>query len=86
MHEPRLLLLDEPDTGLDEEGIALLGTLLQEHRQGGGTVLLTTHHLERALQWSERIGLLSGGRLTYQSETGGLEAGSVRSVYQEALR
>jgi len=86
LHEPRLLLLDEPDTGLDEEGIALLGTLLQEHRQGGGTVLLTTHHLERALQWSERIGLLSGGRLTYQSETGGLEAGSVREVYQEALR
>src|SRR5437588_4847417 len=86
LHEPRLLLLDEPDTGLDEEGIALLGTLLQEHRQGGGTVLLTTHHLERALQWSERIGLLSGGRLTYQSGTGGLEAGSVREVYQEALR
>jgi ABC-type multidrug transport system ATPase subunit len=86
LHQPPLLLLDEPDTGLDEEGIALLETLLQEHRQGGGAVLLTTHHLERALLWSERIGLLSGGRLTYQSETGGLEAGSVREVYQEALR
>src|SRR2546429_5852233 len=49
LHEPRLLLLDEPDTGLDEEGIALLETLLQEHRQGGGAILLTTHHLERAL-------------------------------------
>ena len=86
LHQPALLLLDEPDTGLDEEGIALLESLLQEHHQGGATILLTTHHLERALQWSDRIGLLSGGRMAYQHETDGLEAGSMREVYQEALR
>lgn len=86
LHQPRLLLLDEPDTGLDEEGVALLETLLQEHRKSGGAILLTMHHLERALQWSDRIGLLSGGHMTYQRETGGLEADSVREVYQEALR
>ncbi len=86
LHAPRLLLLDEPDTGLDEDGIALLEALLLEHTRDGGAVLFTTHQLERALQWSDRIGLLSGGRMTYQRETRGLEPGSVRQAYQEALR
>lgn len=86
LHAPRLLLLDEPDTGLDEDGIALLEALLDEHIRGGGAVLFTTHQLEHALRWSDRIGLLSGGRMTYQRETDGLEAGSVRQAYQEALR
>jgi heme exporter protein A len=86
LHTPPLLLFDEPDTGLDEEGIALLETLLQEHAREGGAVLFTTHQLERALQWSDSIGLLSGGRMAYLRETRGLEAGSVREAYAEALR
>ncbi len=86
LHAPRLLLLDEPDTGLDEDGIALLEALLLEHTRDGGAVLFTTHQLERALQWSDHIGLLSGGRMAYQRETRGLEPGSVRQAYQEALR
>ncbi len=86
LHTPRLLLLDEPDTGLDEDGIALLEALLDEHIRDGCAVLFTTLQLEHALQWSDRIGLLSRGRMAYQHETSGLEAGSVRQVYQEALR
>ena len=86
LHSPRLLLLDEPDTGLDEEGNALLETLLREHIERGGTALFTTHNLERALSLSDRIGILSGGRVAYQQETGELELGGVRQVYQEVLR
>jgi heme ABC exporter ATP-binding subunit CcmA len=86
LHNPRLLLLDEPDTGLDEEGIALLQALLHEQAQEGGAVLFTTHQFERATQWSDHVGLLSGGRMAYFRETCGLEAGSVRQAYQEALR
>jgi heme ABC exporter ATP-binding subunit CcmA len=86
LHSPRLLLLDEPDTGLDEDGIALLAALLAEHVRAGGTALFATHQLEHAMQWSERIGLLKGGRMAYQRETLELEAASVRQAYQEALR
>ncbi|HVB75331.1 MAG TPA: heme ABC exporter ATP-binding protein CcmA [Ktedonobacteraceae bacterium] len=86
LHAPRLLLLDEPDTGLDEDGITLLETLLNEHARDGGAVLFTTHQLEHAMQWSDRIGLLNGGRMAYQRETREVEAGSVRQAYQEALR
>lgn len=86
LHSPQLLLLDEPDTGLDEEGNELLETLLQEHIERGGTTLFTTHNLERALKLSDRIGMLGSGRVVYQQETGGLELGGVRQVYQEVLR
>jgi len=86
LHSPQLLLLDEPDTGLDEEGNALLETLLQEHIERGGTTLFTTHNLERALKLSDRIGMLGSGRVVYQQETGGLELGRVRQAYQEVLR
>ncbi|MGH2496446.1 MAG: heme ABC exporter ATP-binding protein CcmA [Ktedonobacteraceae bacterium] len=86
LHAPRLLLLDEPDTGLDEDGIILLETILNEHAQDGGTLLFTTHQLEHALQWSDVVGLLSGGRMAYARETRDVEVGSVRQAYQEALR
>ncbi|HEY6542169.1 MAG TPA: heme ABC exporter ATP-binding protein CcmA [Ktedonobacteraceae bacterium] len=85
LHSPRLLLLDEPDTGLDEEGIALLETLLNEQTHNGGVVLFTTHQLEHAMQWSDHIGLLRGGRMAWFRKTRGLTANSAREVYQEAL-
>jgi heme exporter protein A len=86
VHSPRLLLLDEPDTGLDEQGNELLEALLHEHVERGGTTLFTTHNLDRALKLSDRIGMLAGGRVVYQQETGGLELGGVRQAYQEVIR
>lgn len=85
LHSPQLLLLDEPDTGLDEEGNALLETLIYEHSEQGGTTLFTTHNLERALKLSDRIGMLGSGRMVYQQETEALELGGVRQTYQGVL-
>jgi len=86
LHSPQLLLLDEPDAGLDEEGNALLEMLLLEHTERRGTTLFTTHDFERALKFSDRISMLGGGRVIYQQATAGLEPGSIRQVYQEVLR
>ncbi len=86
LHSPRLLLLDEPDAGLDDEGIELLEELIREHAEQGGTTLFTTHNFERAVKFSNQICMLSGGRVVYQQATSGLEAGGVRLAYQEALR
>lgn len=86
VHSPQLLLLDEPDTGLDEEGNVLLATILREHTESGGTTLFTTHNLEHALSWSNRLAVLSAGRVGYTRETEGLEAGDLQAVYHEALR
>jgi heme exporter protein A len=86
LHSPQLLLLDEPDAGLDEEGHELLESLLREHTERHGATLFTTHNFERALKFSDRIGVLGGGQVAYQQETGALEPGSVRQAYQEVLQ
>ena len=86
LHSPRMLLLDEPDAGLDDEGIALLEELIREHAERGGTTLFATHNFERALKFSDQICMLSGGRVVYQQATTDLEAGGARLAYQEALR
>lgn len=86
LHSPRLLLLDEPDTGLDQDGQKLLASLLQEHSNQGGTLLFTTHDLEVAMQRSEQVVLLSNGRVACQRETPGMEQEEIRQVYQEVAR
>lgn len=86
LHSPELLLLDEPDTGLDQGGLELLDELLQEHHARGGSILFTTHDLESALASSDRVVMLSNGRMAYQEETAGLERESIRRVYQEVAQ
>jgi heme ABC exporter ATP-binding subunit CcmA len=65
LHSPRLLLLDEPETGLDTEGIELIQALWTKHTEQGGTSLFTTHQLERALALSDRAVTLRGGKIVY---------------------
>ncbi len=60
---PRLLILDEPLTGLDAEAARLAKNLLNVHVEGGGAVILTTHILDVAERMAERIGVIRGGRL-----------------------
>jgi heme exporter protein A len=86
LHAPRLLLLDEPDTGLDEEGHELVARVLAEHSAGGGAVLFTTHQLERALKLAGTLVVLSKGRIVVQEKTAGLELERVRQEYQEVMR
>lgn len=86
LHAPALLLLDEPETGLDQEGLALLADLLHEHRARGGTLLFTTHDLESAPERSDRVALLSRGRIVYQRESSGLSQGGIGQVYREVVR
>ena len=83
LHSPRFLLLDEPDTGLDQEGRELVEALLAEHTAQGGSILFTTHQLERALQLSDSITMLNKGRIVFQKKTAELELEKVQKTYQE---
>lgn len=67
LHRPSLLLLDEPDSGLDREGIRMLQRILEYHTAGGGTVLMTTHDLRFGLECGQRVLLLEHGRITIDS-------------------
>jgi ABC-2 type transport system ATP-binding protein len=63
VHEPRLLILDEPLTGLDAGSARRVKELLTERVRGGVAVILTTHILEVAERLAERIGVIDKGRL-----------------------
>jgi ABC-2 type transport system ATP-binding protein len=63
IHEPQLLILDEPLTGLDAAAARQVKDLLVSHVNQGGTVILTTHILEVAERLAQRIGIIRQGRL-----------------------
>ncbi|MBB4744814.1 ABC-2 type transport system ATP-binding protein [Actinoplanes octamycinicus] len=75
---PRLLLLDEPTTGLDPQSRAHTWALLRALREQGVTILLTTHYLEEAEALADRIAIMDAGRVVF---TGTLdEAGGPGSL------
>ncbi|MBN1401920.1 MAG: heme ABC exporter ATP-binding protein CcmA [Anaerolineae bacterium] len=74
LHDPTVLLLDEPYTGLDEEGIATLHGLLSAD-DGQRTVLLTTHSLDRAARWADEAQRLKDGHLQALAPVLGEEGG-----------
>lgn len=64
-HEPKLFLLDEPFTSLDDRSIAILGELLDEARARGATMVLSTHQIREALAIASHVALLDQGQLRY---------------------
>ena len=63
IHEPAVMLLDEPLTGLDAASARSVKDLLGNYVRAGNTVILTTHILEVAERLAQRIGIIHGGRL-----------------------
>jgi ABC-2 type transport system ATP-binding protein len=63
VHDPNLIILDEPLTGLDAGSARQVKTVLRERVAAGGTVIMTTHILEVAERMADRIGVIAGGRL-----------------------
>jgi len=63
VHDPRLIILDEPLTGLDAVSARHVKGLLQERVHTGCTVIMTTHILEVAERMADRIGVIASGRL-----------------------
>ena len=74
IHEPKLLILDEPLTGLDASMARQVKDLLQARVQAGATVILTTHILEVAERLADRIGIIQGGKLRAEGAMGELRA------------
>src|SRR6185369_4408344 len=63
IHEPKLLILDEPLTGLDAAIAREVKDLLLEHARRGCTIILTTHIMDVAERLVDRIGIIQSGRL-----------------------
>jgi ABC-2 type transport system ATP-binding protein len=76
IHDPRLLILDEPLTGLDASVARQVKDLLQARVKAGATVILTTHILEVAERLSDRIGIIQAGKLRAEGTLAELRARS----------
>jgi heme exporter protein A len=74
VHEPAILLLDEPYTGLDASGAAALSSLLGGLRQRGSAMVLVTHNIEEGLAVSSHAGVMLRGELTKFVPSAGIDA------------
>ena len=90
LHQPDVLLLDEPEAGLDRDSVSILGALLAEWTDSGRSVIMTTHDLDLGLAWGHRAGVLRGGKVhfpdTVSPEDGGAAGtGASDSEIRQAL-
>jgi heme exporter protein A len=65
LHEPDLLLLDEPFTSLDDRAIAVLQQLLSDARARGATIVMSTHQIREAMELASDVALLERGRIVF---------------------
>ena len=72
LHEPKVIIVDEPMVGLDPAGIRMVKDLLRELAEGGTTIFMSTHTLEIAEDLCNRIGVIHHGRLVALGSTGDL--------------
>lgn len=66
LHEPSVLLLDEPFTALDDKAIAVLQRLLREGLAAGKTIVMSTHQLREALELATHVALLNRGQVAFE--------------------
>jgi ABC-2 type transport system ATP-binding protein len=87
IHQPRLLILDEPTAGVDVELRLELWAFLRELNAGGTTIVLTTHYLEEAQELCDRIGIIETGKLVALESTSVLIGNrSLQDVFLELTR
>src|SRR5947199_786423 len=68
LHEPKVLLLDEPFTALDDRAIAVLQQALREALAAGKTIVMSTHQLREALDLATHVALLNRGQVAFHGE------------------
>ena len=80
LHSPRVLIMDEPESGLDQQALSLLEALIADETNPDRTILMTTHNLERGIALADRVAILSRGRIAYD---GAPDAVATRAAYRQ---
>lgn len=81
IHEPQLLLLDEPYAGLDRHGSRLLTDVLRQLREQGRTVILITHNLTEGLTLADRVLVMRRGELMYEAARDQIDDDQFENLY-----
>jgi heme exporter protein A len=85
LHEPEVVLLDEPYTGLDPHAAAMLRRVLERLRDGRTTVVLVTHNLSQGLELADRVAVQVGGRWVSDEPRAAVDASAFERVYTERV-
>ncbi|UCC27099.1 MAG: ABC transporter ATP-binding protein [Gemmatimonadales bacterium] len=85
LHDPDVVLLDEPFTGLDAHASAVLKGVLEALRDGRRTVVMVTHNLTEGLEMADIAAIQVRGRLAYWESAEGLEAAGFPGLYRETV-
>jgi heme exporter protein A len=85
LHDPEVLLLDEPHTGLDQDASEMLDTALRTVSARGRTVVITSHDLARATDLAQRFDVLSRGRIVATISRQQLPQDGLLAFYRQAL-
>ncbi|GAB4521308.1 MAG: ABC transporter ATP-binding protein [Anaerolineae bacterium] len=83
LHDPQVLLFDEPYTGLDQNAAAILDELLLAAHDGQRTIVMATHQLDRAAQLTDRVVILSRGKIAYDRASAELDTLQLAADYAE---
>ncbi len=81
LHQPDVLLFDEPYTGLDVDAGRTLDDLLLQAREAGHTIIMTTHELDRAARIASRVLILNRGAVGYDAPASALSAADLTAHY-----
>ena len=86
LHDPDVMLFDEPHTGLDQDACIMLDGVLNEVAARGRTVVMTSHDLARAADLASRFDILSRGVITTSVQRTEIDTDDLLAVYRNALR
>ena len=81
LHDPPILLLDEPETGLDQEALEMLGQMIGAGEKGRRTVLMATHSVERGLALGNQVAILSGGKIAFHEDRALIDEAVFKGTY-----
>jgi heme exporter protein A len=84
LHDPAIMLLDEPYTGLDLQAAEMLRAFLQGLATSNRTVILTTHDLEQGLEMCDRAAILHKGKIVWEGLRSSVDHDSMRHIYRTA--
>jgi len=86
LHDPDVMLFDEPHTGLDQDACSMLDSVLREVAARGRTVVMTSHDLARAADLASRFDILSRGVITRSVQRTEIDTDDLLAIYRQALR
>lgn len=81
IHDPDILFLDEPYTGLDQHAIGILNQVLLNLTNQNRTIYMITHNFEQGLHMSDRIIILVSGRIVYEASSKSLSLEELQDIY-----